>query len=146
MRQKIQQAPQVAQPFLRMYSASCCTALMWLWSFVVTMRKVFTIISSYSCIEHYMFRPNWPSSDVQVVTVKDSAVHCKSVFSPPYWSSLRLLWLYGLPSVFIWVSLGFSWLLLFLYDTRPTQQNSRLSKNNQGSCIQQTAKRRRATT
>jgi hypothetical protein len=28
-----------------------------------------------------MFRPNWPSSGVQVV--KDSAAHCNAVFFPP---------------------------------------------------------------
>jgi hypothetical protein len=30
-----------------------------------------------------MFRPNWPSSGVQVVMVKDSAAHCNAVFLPP---------------------------------------------------------------
>jgi hypothetical protein len=30
-----------------------------------------------------MFRPNWPSSGVQVVVVKDSAPHCNAVFFPP---------------------------------------------------------------
>jgi hypothetical protein len=30
-----------------------------------------------------MFEPNWPSSDVQVVMVKDSAAHCNAVFFPP---------------------------------------------------------------
>jgi hypothetical protein len=29
-----------------------------------------------------MFRPNWPSSGVQVVIVKDSAVHCNAIFFP----------------------------------------------------------------
>jgi hypothetical protein len=29
-----------------------------------------------------MFRPNWPSSDVQVFVVKDSAAHCDAVFFP----------------------------------------------------------------
>jgi hypothetical protein len=33
----------------------------------------FTLLSSYSFIGHYMFRPNWPSSGIQVVMVKDSA-------------------------------------------------------------------------
>jgi hypothetical protein len=36
----------------------------------------FTILSSYSFIGHNMFRSNWPSSGVQVVTVEDSAAHC----------------------------------------------------------------------
>jgi hypothetical protein len=30
-----------------------------------------------------MFRPNWPSSGVQVVMVKDSTAHCNVVFFPP---------------------------------------------------------------
>jgi hypothetical protein len=30
-----------------------------------------------------MFQPNWPSSGVQVVMVKDSAAHCNAAFSPP---------------------------------------------------------------
>jgi hypothetical protein len=30
-----------------------------------------------------MFRPNWPSAGVQVVTVKDSAAHCDAIFFPP---------------------------------------------------------------
>jgi hypothetical protein len=30
-----------------------------------------------------MFRPNWPSSGVRVVKVKDSAAHCNVVFFPP---------------------------------------------------------------
>jgi hypothetical protein len=30
-----------------------------------------------------MFRPNWPSSGVQVVMVKNSAAHCNAVFFPP---------------------------------------------------------------
>jgi hypothetical protein len=30
-----------------------------------------------------MFRPNWPSSGVQVVMVKDFAVHSNAVFFPP---------------------------------------------------------------
>jgi hypothetical protein len=43
----------------------------------------FTILSSYSFIGHYMFRPNWPSSGVQFVMVKDSAAHCNVVFFAP---------------------------------------------------------------
>jgi hypothetical protein len=39
--------------------------------------------SFFVLLGHYMFRPNWPSSGVQVVTVKDSAAHCNSVFFPP---------------------------------------------------------------
>jgi hypothetical protein len=40
----------------------------------------FTIVSSYSFIRHYTFRPNWPSSGVQVVMIKYSAAHCNAVF------------------------------------------------------------------
>jgi hypothetical protein len=29
-----------------------------------------------------MFRPNWPSSGVQVDTVNDSAAHCNAVIFP----------------------------------------------------------------
>jgi hypothetical protein len=36
-----------------------------------------------SLIGHYMFRPNWPSSDVEEAIVKDSAAHCNAVFYPP---------------------------------------------------------------
>jgi hypothetical protein len=38
---------------------------------------------SYSFIGHYMFRPNRPSSGVQVIMVKDSAAHCNAVFFLP---------------------------------------------------------------
>jgi hypothetical protein len=30
-----------------------------------------------------MFRPNWPSSGVQVVMVKNSAAHCSAIFFLP---------------------------------------------------------------
>jgi hypothetical protein len=40
-------------------------------------------LSLYSIIAHYIFRPNWSSSGVQVVLVKDSAAHCNVVFFPP---------------------------------------------------------------
>jgi hypothetical protein len=43
----------------------------------------FTILSSYSFIGHYMFRPNRPSSRIQVVMVWDSAGHCNTGFFPP---------------------------------------------------------------
>jgi hypothetical protein len=42
--------------------------------------KVVHYSLSYSFIGHYIFRPNWPSSGVQVIMVKDSAVHCNAVF------------------------------------------------------------------
>jgi hypothetical protein len=37
------------------------------------------IFSSLSLYCDYMFRPNRPSSGVQVVTMKESAAHCNSV-------------------------------------------------------------------
>jgi hypothetical protein len=43
----------------------------------------FTIPSSSSFIGYCMFRPNWPSSGVQVVMVKGSAAHCDMVIFPP---------------------------------------------------------------
>jgi hypothetical protein len=43
----------------------------------------FTGLSSCSFIGHYMFRPDWPSSGVQVVMVKNSAAHCNAGFFPP---------------------------------------------------------------
>jgi hypothetical protein len=55
---------------------------------------------SYSFIEHYMFRPNWPSSGVQVVMVTDSAAHCNAVFFPPtavaagYFGYVGCVWLH----------------------------------------------------
>jgi hypothetical protein len=39
--------------------------------------------SSYSFIGHYTSRPDWPSSGVQAVVVKDSAAHSNAVFFPP---------------------------------------------------------------
>jgi hypothetical protein len=55
-----------------------------------------------------MFRPNWPSSGVQVVMAKDSAAHCNAVFFPPI-VVIWLFWLCGLPSVLFgcpWVARG----------------------------------------
>jgi hypothetical protein len=43
----------------------------------------FTILSSYYFIGHYMFRPNWPSSGVQAVVARDSAVHSNADYFPP---------------------------------------------------------------
>jgi hypothetical protein len=46
-----------------------------------------------------MFRPNWPSSGVQVVMVKDSAAHCNAVFLPAiavasgYFGYMDCMWL-----------------------------------------------------
>jgi hypothetical protein len=44
---------------------------------------LFTNLSSYSSVGHYMFQPHWPSSGLQVVMVKDSAAHSNVVFFPP---------------------------------------------------------------
>jgi hypothetical protein len=63
-----------------------------------------------------MFRPNWPSSGVQVVMVKDSAAHCNAVVFPPVVVAFWLFCLYGLPSVLfgcpwvglIWLRIGIS--------------------------------------
>jgi heme exporter protein D len=55
-----------------------------------------------------MFRPNWPSSGVQVVMVKDSAAHCNAVFFPPIVVASGY---FG----YVWVSLSCTWLLLVLY-------------------------------
>jgi hypothetical protein len=65
-----------------------------------------TILSSCSLIGKYVFRPNWPSSGVQVVMVKGSAAHCNAVFFPPIVVASGYL--------VMWVSLGCTWLLLVL--------------------------------
>jgi hypothetical protein len=59
-----------------------------------------------------MFRPNWPSSGVQVVKVKESAAQCNVVFFPPIVvaSGYLVMWV-----THIWVSLGCTWLLLVLF-------------------------------
>jgi hypothetical protein len=49
-----------------------------------------------------MFRPNWPSSGVQVVIVKDSAPHCNAVFFPTFVVASAYFRLCGLPSVLFW--------------------------------------------
>jgi hypothetical protein len=54
----------------------------------------FSILPSYSFIGHYKSRPNWPSSCVRVVTVKDSAAHCNVIFIPPICSDCICLWLF----------------------------------------------------
>jgi hypothetical protein len=38
-----------------------------------------------------MFRPNWPSSGVQAVMVKDSGAHCNAVFFLLLWLPLVIL-------------------------------------------------------
>jgi hypothetical protein len=50
-----------------------------------------------------MFRPNWPSSGVQVVVVKDSAAYCNAVLFPPIVVSAGYIGYVGCP-----------WLLLVL--------------------------------
>jgi hypothetical protein len=45
--------------------------------------KPFTFLSSYFCIGDYRFRPNWPSSGVQVVVADGSTSHCNAVLFPP---------------------------------------------------------------
>jgi hypothetical protein len=61
-------------------SASWCTVDLNVGAFVRLCAMSFTILSSYSFIGHYTFRPNWPSSGVQVVMVKDSAARCNEGF------------------------------------------------------------------
>jgi hypothetical protein len=58
---------------------------------------------SYSFVRHYMFWPNWPSSGVQVVMVKDSAAHCNVFFFPSSVVASGYL--------VMWVSMGCMWLL-----------------------------------
>jgi hypothetical protein len=52
-----------------------------------------------------MFRPNWPSSGIQVAVVKDSAAHCNAVFFPP---------IVVASGYFGYV--GCTWLLMVLFD------------------------------
>jgi hypothetical protein len=40
-------------------------------------------LSWYSCIGYYISRPNWLSSGVQVVVVKDSGAHCNAAYFSP---------------------------------------------------------------
>jgi hypothetical protein len=50
---------------LTLRSAFCCLCAM-----------LVNILSSFSLYCHYMFWPNWPSSGVQVVVMKESVAHC----------------------------------------------------------------------
>jgi hypothetical protein len=34
----------------------------------------------YWTLFHYIFRPKWPSSGVEVVVVQESAAHCNTIF------------------------------------------------------------------
>jgi hypothetical protein len=58
-----------------------------------------TILSLFSFIGHYMFRPNWTSTGVQVVMVKNSAAH----------SNVVLFLQLSLPLAFlvVWVTISF---------------------------------------
>jgi hypothetical protein len=47
-----------------------------------------------------MFRPNWLSSGVQIVMVKDSAAHCNAVFLPPIVAASGYIG-------FMWVTVSF---------------------------------------
>jgi hypothetical protein len=40
-----------------------------------------------------MFRPNWPSSGVEIVAVQESAAHCNPVLFPPIVISSAYFWL-----------------------------------------------------
>jgi hypothetical protein len=51
-----------------------------------------------SLFGHYMFRPNLPSSNVQVFMVKDSAAHCNEVLFPPIVVASGYFGLCGLPN------------------------------------------------
>jgi hypothetical protein len=51
-----------------------------------------------------MFRPNWPSSGVQIVVVKASAAHCNAIF---FLSILVASVIFGY--------VGCTWLLLVLF-------------------------------
>jgi hypothetical protein len=62
-----------------------------------------------------MFRPNWPSSGVQVVMVQDSSAHCNVVFFPPivvasgYFGYVGYHWFYfGVLGLHV-VAFGFVW-------------------------------------
>jgi hypothetical protein len=52
-----------------------------------------------------MFQPNWPSSGVQIIVVKDSAAHCNTVFFLPTVVASGYFWLCGLHMIafdFVW--------------------------------------------
>jgi hypothetical protein len=57
--------------------------------------NILSSFSLYSC--HYMFRPNRPSSGVQVVVMKESAAHCEAVL---FLSEYKYFWLCGLTGCF----------------------------------------------
>jgi hypothetical protein len=75
-----------------------------------------------------MFRPNWPSSGVQVVMVKDSAAHCNAVFFPPivvasgYFGYVGCTWLLlVLFGVLVVAALGVpAWAGVLLWAGRPS--------------------------
>jgi hypothetical protein len=51
----------------------------------------FTILSLYSFIGQYMFRPNRPSSGVQIVLDNDSAAHCNAEERKPHYRAVESL-------------------------------------------------------
>jgi hypothetical protein len=60
------------------------------------------IFSSFSLNCHCMFRPNWPSSGVQVVVIKESDAHCNALLLL-VGSCLGLILGYvGWPAVLFW--------------------------------------------
>jgi hypothetical protein len=64
---------------------------------------------------HCMFRPNRPSSDAQVVVMRESAVYCNAVLLLPYIVASYYFWLCGLTSCFISVSLNCTCFLWFCW-------------------------------
>jgi hypothetical protein len=61
-----------------------------------------------------MFRPNRPSSGVQVVMVKDSAAHCNVVFFPSTDVASGYLVMWVTISFYLGV-FGLPWLILVLF-------------------------------
>jgi hypothetical protein len=82
-----------------------------------------------------MFQPNWPSSGVQVVMVKDSAACCNAVFFPPTVVAPGYFGYVGYHQFYLGV-LGLH--VVAFGRLTNTQQNSHPSKNIQGSHDEQT--------
>jgi hypothetical protein len=84
----------------------CCFLAFWLCNLLLcrlcaTSVNILSSFSLYCC--HYMFRPNRPSSGVQVVVMKESAAHCEAVL---FLSEYKYFWLCGLTGCFYLVSLN----------------------------------------
>jgi sorbitol-specific phosphotransferase system component IIC len=68
-----------------------------------------------------MFRPNWPSSGVQVVIVKDSAAHCNAGFFPHIVVTSDYFGYVGIYEVCLWLDLRWHdihvaiWYFIFPY-------------------------------